>query len=71
MAPLLWNTSVFMVVSLCPGFARTESFHKATANNLMSHKIIYFHLEKLKPSAMVQKLCQELGVVSVPRSLAR
>ncbi|XP_061320284.1 adenylate cyclase type 10-like [Pezoporus flaviventris] len=71
MAPLLWNISVFMVMSLCPGFARTESFHKATANNLMSHKIICFQLEKLKPSAVVQKLCQDLRVVSIPRALVR
>uniref|UniRef100_A0A672TKS7 Guanylate cyclase domain-containing protein n=1 Tax=Strigops habroptila TaxID=2489341 RepID=A0A672TKS7_STRHB len=71
MGPLLWNISFFMVMSLCPGFARTDSFHKTTADNLMSHKITYFHLEKLKPSAVVQKLCQDLGVVSIPRALVR
>lgn len=71
MAPLLWNISVFMVMSLCPGFARTESFHKATAKDLVSRKIIYSHLEKLKPSTVVQKLCQDLGVISIPRALVR
>ncbi|KFQ54477.1 Adenylate cyclase type 10, partial [Nestor notabilis] len=71
MAPLLWNISVFMVMSLCPGFARTESFHKAITDNLMSHKITCLHLEKLKPSSVAQKLCQDLGVVSIPRALVR
>ncbi|KAM8984015.1 adenylate cyclase type 10-like [Ara ararauna] len=71
MAPLLWSIPVSMVVSLCPGFARTKSFHNATANSQMSDKITYCHLEKLKLSAVVQKVCQDLGVVSIPRALVR
>ncbi|XP_050769781.1 adenylate cyclase type 10-like [Gymnogyps californianus] len=71
MSPVLRNVSLFMVVSLAPGYARTESFCKAAADNTTSPKITYLHLDELKPSAVVQKVCQELGVVSIPRDLAR
>ena len=71
MSPVLQNVSLFMVVSLAPGYARTESFCKAAADNTTSPKITYLHLDELKPSAVVQKVCQDLGVVSIPRDLAR
>ncbi|KAM9264318.1 adenylate cyclase type 10-like [Morus bassanus] len=71
MSPVLRNVSLFMVMSLAPGYARTESFCKAAADETMSHNITYLHLDKLKPSAVVQKVCQDLGVVSISRDLAR
>ncbi|XP_075594672.1 adenylate cyclase type 10 [Balearica regulorum gibbericeps] len=71
MSPVLQNVSFFMVTSLAPGYARTESFCKAAAANTTSQKITYLHLDELKPSAVVQKVCQDLGVVSIPRDLAR
>ncbi|XP_054667428.1 adenylate cyclase type 10-like [Grus americana] len=71
MSPVLQNVSFFMVTSLAPGYARTESFCKAAAASRTSQKIIYLHLDELKPSAVVQKVCQDLGVVSIPRDLAR
>ncbi|KAM6234893.1 adenylate cyclase type 10-like [Spheniscus humboldti] len=71
MAPMLRNVSLFMVVSLAPGYMRTESFCKAAAGNTTSQKITYLHLDELKPSAVVQKVCQDLGVVSISRDLAR
>lgn len=71
MAPMLRNVSLFMVVSLAPGYMRTESFCKAAAGNTTSQKTTYLHLDELKPSAVVQKVCQDLGVVSISRDLAR
>ncbi|KAK1191010.1 ADCYA cyclase, partial [Pygoscelis papua] len=71
MAPVLQNVSLFMVMSLAPGYMRTESFHKAAADHTTSQKITYLHLGELKPSAVVQKVCQDLGVVSISRDLAR
>ncbi|KAF1572969.1 UNVERIFIED_CONTAM: Adenylate cyclase type 10, partial [Eudyptes pachyrhynchus] len=71
MAPMLRNVSLFMVVSLAPGYMRTESFCKAAAGNTTSQKITYLHVDELKPSAVVQKVCQDLGVVSISRDLAR
>ncbi|KAM6292692.1 LOW QUALITY PROTEIN: adenylate cyclase type 10-like [Porphyrio hochstetteri] len=68
---VLKKVSVFMVVSLAQGYARTETFHKdAEAAKTTSQIITYLHLDKLKPSAVV-KACQDLSVVSIPRDLAR
>ncbi|KAK4809574.1 hypothetical protein QYF61_019996 [Mycteria americana] len=71
MSPVLRNVSLFMVVSLAPGYARTESFWKAAAGSTRSQKITCLHLDKLKPSAVVQKACQDLGVDTISRDLAR
>ncbi|XP_076219588.1 adenylate cyclase type 10-like [Aptenodytes patagonicus] len=71
MSPLLQDVSLFTVMSLAPGYARTESFCKAAAENTTSQQITCLHLDELKPSAMVQKVCQGLGVVSISRDLAR
>ncbi|KAM6032727.1 adenylate cyclase type 10-like isoform 1-T1 [Theristicus caerulescens] len=71
MSPVLRNVSHFTVVSLAPGYTRTESFCKAAADSATSQEITYLHLDELKPSAVVQKVCQDLGVVSIPRDLAR
>ncbi|KAM9167046.1 adenylate cyclase type 10-like [Mergus octosetaceus] len=58
-------------MSLAPGHKRTESFFKAAADSTTSQRISCLHLEELKPAAVVQKVCQDLGVVSIPRDLAR
>ena len=71
MSPVLQNISSFMVVSLAPGYVRTEAFCKAAGDSPMSQNITYCHLDKLKSSAVVQKVCQDLGVVSISRDLAR
>ncbi|KFQ96288.1 Adenylate cyclase type 10, partial [Nipponia nippon] len=68
---MLRNVSHFMVMSLAPGYARTESFCKAAADNATSQEITYLHLDELQASAVVQEVCQDLGVVSIPRDLAR
>ncbi|XP_052635702.1 adenylate cyclase type 10-like [Harpia harpyja] len=64
MSPLLRNVSYFMVMSLAPGYARTEGFCKAAADNTTSQKITYLRLDELKPSAVVQTVCQNLRVDS-------
>ncbi|XP_074994612.1 adenylate cyclase type 10-like [Calonectris borealis] len=71
MSPVLRNISLFMVISLAPGYARTENFRKAAADNTTPQKITYLRLAELKPSAVVQKVCKNLGVVSISRDLAR
>lgn len=71
MSPVLRNVSYFMVMSLAPGYARTEGFCKAAADNTTSQKITYLHLDELKPSAVVQKVCQNRRVDSISRDLAR
>lgn len=71
MWPVLQSVTLFMVMSLAPGHERTESFFKAAADSTMSQRISCLHLEELKPAAVVQKACQDLGVVSIPRDLAR
>ncbi|XP_074936347.1 adenylate cyclase type 10-like [Phalacrocorax aristotelis] len=70
-SPVLQNVSSFMVMSLAPGYVRTEAFCKAAGDSAMSQNITYCHLDKLKSSAVVQKVCQDLGVVSISRDLAR
>ncbi|XP_052635763.1 adenylate cyclase type 10-like [Harpia harpyja] len=64
MSPVLRNVSYFMVMSLAPGYARTEGFCKAAADNTTSQKITYLRLDELKPSAVVQTVCQNLRVDS-------
>lgn len=71
MWPVLQSVTLFMVMSLAPGHERTESFFKAAADSTTSQRISCLHLEELKPAAVVQKVCQDLGVVSIPRDLAR
>ncbi|XP_052632500.1 adenylate cyclase type 10-like, partial [Harpia harpyja] len=71
MSPVLRNVSYFMVMSLAPGYARTEGFCKAAADNTTSQKITYLRLDELKPSAVVQTVCQNLRVDSISRDLAR
>ncbi|XP_074464835.1 adenylate cyclase type 10-like [Larus michahellis] len=71
MSPVLQKVSLFMVMSLAPGYEITESFRKAAADNATSQKITYLHLDKLKASVVMQKVCKDLGVVSIPRDLVR
>ncbi|KAM6336772.1 adenylate cyclase type 10 [Alca torda] len=69
MSPMLQKASLFMVMSLAPGYKITESFRKAAADDATSQKITYRHLDKLKASAVMQKVCKDLGVVSIPRDV--
>ncbi|XP_068264110.1 adenylate cyclase type 10-like [Nyctibius grandis] len=71
MSSVFQNASLFMVISLAPGYTGTESFFRAIADNTTSQNITCVHLDELKPSAVVQKVCQDLGVVSIPRELVR
>ncbi|XP_014816193.1 PREDICTED: LOW QUALITY PROTEIN: adenylate cyclase type 10 [Calidris pugnax] len=71
MSAVLQNVSLFMVMSLAPGYARTESFHKAAADSTTSQKITYIHLDKLNTSAVVQKVCKDLGGFSISKDLER
>ncbi|XP_072216513.1 adenylate cyclase type 10-like [Excalfactoria chinensis] len=71
MWPLLQSITVFMVMSLAPGHDRAEDIFKAATESKTSQRITCHHLEGLKASAVVQKACQELGVCSIPRELAR
>ena len=71
MWPMLQSVMVFMVVSLAPVKDRTESIFKAAADRTTSERTTCVRLEGLKASAVVQKACQDLGVSSIPRELAR
>ncbi|NXF41816.1 ADCYA cyclase, partial [Nyctibius bracteatus] len=65
------NTSLFMVMSLAPGYVSIESIFRPTADTTTPQNITCVRLDGLKPSLVVQKACQDLGVVSIPRDLAR
>eukprot|EP00076_Gallus_gallus_P035383 XP_025000921.1 adenylate cyclase type 10-like [Gallus gallus] len=71
MWPLLQSITVLMVMSLAPGHARAEDIFKAATDSTTSERITCLRLEGLKASDVVRKACQELGVRSIPRELAR
>lgn len=71
MWPLLQSVTVLMVMSLAPGHDRAEDIFKAAADSTTSERITCLRLEGLKASDVVRKACQELGVRSIPRELAR
>ncbi|XP_032297394.1 adenylate cyclase type 10-like [Coturnix japonica] len=71
MEPLLQSIAVLMVMSLAPGHDRTEGIFRDAAESKTSRGITCHHLDGLKASDVVQKACQELGVCSIPRELAR
>lgn len=71
MWPLLQSVTVLMVMSLAPGRDRAEDIFKAATDSTTSERITCLRLEGLKASDMVRKACQELGVRSIPRELAR
>lgn len=71
MSPVLRDVSLFVLMSLAPGYARTESVYQAAADNPTFWGFTRHHLDALTPSAVVQKVCQDLGVVSIPRDIVR
>ncbi|POI26237.1 hypothetical protein CIB84_010013, partial [Bambusicola thoracicus] len=71
MWPLLQSVTVLMVMSLAPGHNRAEDIFKAATDSTTSKRITCLRLEGLKASDVVRKACQELGVRSIPRELAR
>ena len=71
MWPMLQSAVVFMAMSLAPVKDRTEIIFQAAADATTSERITCVRLEGLKASAVVQKACQDLGVSSIPRELAR
>ena len=71
MWPLLQSVMVLMVMSLAPGRDRAEDIFKAATDSTTSERITCLRLEGLKASDVVRKACQELGVRSIPRELAR
>ncbi|XP_026511379.1 adenylate cyclase type 10-like [Terrapene carolina triunguis] len=66
---LLSNIPVFMVMSLSPPSRQAWLPCVSAANIIKSTKTTYVQLRELKPSVILQKACQDLGVVSIPREL--
>ncbi|XP_064372472.1 adenylate cyclase type 10-like [Dromaius novaehollandiae] len=66
---MLRDVPAFLVMGLAPGRSRRQRLCKTAADILKLQQTTCVHLEELKPSAVVQKACQALGVVSMPRAL--
>ncbi|XP_065259432.1 LOW QUALITY PROTEIN: adenylate cyclase type 10-like [Emys orbicularis] len=66
---LLSNIPVFTVMSLSPPSRQARLPCGSAANIIKSTKTTYVQLRELKPSVILQKACQDLGVVSIPREL--
>ncbi|XP_065512968.1 adenylate cyclase type 10 [Caloenas nicobarica] len=69
MSRVLQNIPVFMVMSLAPDYVGTEKLYKLAANTRLQ-TFTLLHLGELKLPAVVQKVCQALGVVGISRDLA-
>lgn len=59
-----------MVISLAPGYVGTEKLTKVAVNTRIPTFTI-LHLSELNLSAVLQKVCDALGVVGISRDLAR
>ncbi|XP_073214201.1 adenylate cyclase type 10 [Lepidochelys kempii] len=66
---LLSSIPVFMVMSLAPFSCQARLPCVSAASIINNAKTIYVQLQELKPSVILQKACQDLGVVSIPREL--
>ncbi|KAH1166356.1 hypothetical protein KIL84_015528 [Mauremys mutica] len=66
---LLSRIPVFMVMSLSPPSRQARLPCVSAVNIINSAKTTYVQLRELKPSVILQKACQDLGVVSIPREL--
>ncbi|XP_062457159.1 adenylate cyclase type 10-like [Rhea pennata] len=70
---LMWSVlrdvSIFMVMSFTASHCRRQRLCQAAVDILKLPKTSCVRLGELKPSAVVQKACQELGVVSLPQDL--
>ncbi|KAK2521055.1 Adcy10 [Columba livia] len=63
------SSMTFSQSSLAPGYVGTEKLTKVTANTRIQTFTI-LHLSELNLSAVVQKVCDALGVVGISRDLA-
>ncbi|XP_062457146.1 adenylate cyclase type 10-like [Rhea pennata] len=70
---LMWSVlrdvSIFMVMSFTASHCRRQRLCQAAVDILKLPKTSCVRLGELKPSAVVQKACQALGVVSLPQDL--
>ncbi|XP_033006969.1 adenylate cyclase type 10 [Lacerta agilis] len=66
---LLSNIGIFVVMSLSPTTRKGRLPCAAAARLMSSEDTTYVQLRELTPSVIVQKACQDLGVVSIAREL--
>ncbi|KAF7241423.1 Adenylate cyclase type 10, partial [Varanus komodoensis] len=66
---LLEKVAIFMVMSLSPGNHKGRRPCATAARIMSSPNTTYIQLRALTPSVIVQKACQDLGVVSIAREL--
>ncbi|CAI5776518.1 adenylate cyclase type 10 [Podarcis lilfordi] len=66
---LLSDIGIFVVMSLSPSPRKGRLPCAAAARLMSSEDTTYVQLRELTPSVIVQKACQDLGVVSIAREL--
>ncbi|XP_053102677.1 adenylate cyclase type 10 isoform X2 [Hemicordylus capensis] len=66
---MIRTVPIFVVMSLCPDNRKARLPCPAAARIRNHHNTVYIHLRELPPSVIVQKACQDLGVVSIAREL--
>ncbi|KYO24355.1 adenylate cyclase type 10 isoform D [Alligator mississippiensis] len=66
---LLSKVPIFMIMALSPFHYRARQPCPSAVNIIKSPQTTYVQLRELKPSVILQKACQDLGVVSIPREL--
>ncbi|KAM8805413.1 adenylate cyclase type 10-like [Eudromia elegans] len=69
LSPVLRSIPSFMVMGFAPGPCRGQRLCRAAADVMKLQQTTYICLEELNHSAVVQKACEFLGVVSVPHDL--
>ncbi|XP_062457207.1 adenylate cyclase type 10-like [Rhea pennata] len=69
MRSVLRDVSIFVVMSFTASHCRRQRLCQAAVDILKLQKTSCVRLGELKPSAVVQKACQALGVVSLPQDL--
>ncbi|XP_068808602.1 adenylate cyclase type 10-like [Struthio camelus] len=69
MSHVLRDVPLFVVLGFAPARYGRQRLCEAAADIMKLQQTTHVHLGELKASAVVQKACRELGVVSVPREL--
>ncbi|XP_068808599.1 adenylate cyclase type 10-like, partial [Struthio camelus] len=69
MSHVLRDVPLFVVLGFAPARYGRQRLCEAAADIMKLQQTTHVHLGELKASAVVQKACWELGVVSVPREL--
>ncbi|XP_068808647.1 adenylate cyclase type 10-like [Struthio camelus] len=69
MSHVLRDVPLFVVMGFAPARYGRQRLCEAAADIMKLQQTTHVHLGELKASAVVQKACRELGVVSVPRAL--